>query len=238
MRLDELDMNQCPDEYHVHNAFKNTNKCDRKSTTCVPILGRKFDAGGYKCECQQGYEYPFNDPIAYFDGQIMEAEYDNMKQDNPSRFDTLKCRIAGAYQVTPSYACIFFYCIVIVIKMTILHGIIWWIGTSIQSNLVTQFYYLFINHESLLRRWSHFNHGLNRLLQQQLELLISSRSYTRLPILYWNTRNAFCKTQTKHSHWILKYCWIPLGIDIDLPLIRLFFSFIPFLQLKCYSFLV
>ena len=101
MKLEELDMNQCSDEFHVKNAFKNTHKCDRKSTTCVPILGRKFEAGGYKCQCQQGYEYPFNDPVAYFDGQIMEAEYDNMKQDNPSRFDTLKCRIAGSSTLYP-----------------------------------------------------------------------------------------------------------------------------------------
>lgn len=102
VRLDELDINQCPDDFHVHNAFKNTHKCDRKSTRCVPILGRKFDSGGYKCECEQGYEYPFNDPITYFDGQIMEAEYQNMKEDKPSRFDTLKCRIAGAYGLHPS----------------------------------------------------------------------------------------------------------------------------------------
>ena len=26
---------------------------------CVPILGRGFETGGYKCECKQGYEYPF-----------------------------------------------------------------------------------------------------------------------------------------------------------------------------------
>lgn len=101
MRLDELDINQCPDDYYVHNAFKNTHKCDRKSTRCVPMLGRKFDSGGYKCECEQGYEYPYNDPITYFDGQILEAEYSNMKEDKPSRFDTLKCRIAGAYSIKP-----------------------------------------------------------------------------------------------------------------------------------------
>ena len=99
MRLDDMSLNQCPDDYHVHNAFKNSHKCDRKSTRCVPILGRKFDSGGYKCECQQGYEYPFNDPITYFDGQILEAEYINMKEDKPSRFDTLKCRIAAATSI-------------------------------------------------------------------------------------------------------------------------------------------
>lgn len=78
------------------NAFRNTHKCDRLSSRCVPILGRRFDAGGYRCECEQGFEYPFNDGITYYDGQILEAEYLNMLQNRPSRFDTLACRIAGA----------------------------------------------------------------------------------------------------------------------------------------------
>lgn len=78
------------------NAFRNTHKCDRLSTMCVPILGRGFHSGGYKCMCQQGYEYPFNDDITYYDGQIMEAEYDNMVANSNSRFDSLACRVAGA----------------------------------------------------------------------------------------------------------------------------------------------
>ena len=102
MKLDELDINQCPNEFYVPNAFKNSHKCDRRSTRCVPILGRKFETGGYKCECEQGFEYPFNDPITYFDGQIMEAEYGNLQQDLPSRFDTLRCRIAGAHTIKPT----------------------------------------------------------------------------------------------------------------------------------------
>lgn len=102
MKLDELDVNQCPDEAHVNNAFKNTHKCDRRSSRCVPILGRRFESGGYKCECNQGFEYPFNDPITYVDGQICEAEFQNMQQGRPSRYDTLKCRIAGAAGLSAS----------------------------------------------------------------------------------------------------------------------------------------
>ncbi|XP_054706356.1 uncharacterized protein LOC129216197 [Uloborus diversus] len=96
MKLEELDINQCDDEYYVQNAFKGTHKCDRRSSRCVPILGRGFDTGGYKCQCNQGYEYPFNDYITYFDGQINEAEFEKLLKNFPSRFDTLKCRIAGA----------------------------------------------------------------------------------------------------------------------------------------------
>lgn len=62
----------------------------------MPILGRGFETGGYKCECRQGYEYPFEDPITYFDGQLMEAEFVNMVMDKETKFDMLKCRLAGA----------------------------------------------------------------------------------------------------------------------------------------------
>lgn len=102
--LSELDINQCPDynPYSEENIFQDTHKCDRRSSRCVPILGRGFDSGGYKCECLQGFEYPYNDPITYFDGQIVEAEFEKVVEDNPSKYDTLKCRIAGASTVLSS----------------------------------------------------------------------------------------------------------------------------------------
>jgi hypothetical protein len=93
LKLSELDVNQCDADYHVSNAFKGTHKCDRKSTRCFPVSGRKFESGGYRCECKQGYEYPFNQPTTYIDGQMMEAEYMNVVQGNPSRFDSLACRL-------------------------------------------------------------------------------------------------------------------------------------------------
>merc|ERR1712141_436728 len=99
-----LDIDQCPDRYHVPNAFKETHKCDDKSSYCVPILGRGFETGGYKCECKQGYEYPFEDPITYYDGQLVEAEFINMVNDKETKFDMLKCRLASATQNSFSLA--------------------------------------------------------------------------------------------------------------------------------------
>lgn len=32
MDLLKLDINQCPDDYYVANAFKDTNKCDKKTS--------------------------------------------------------------------------------------------------------------------------------------------------------------------------------------------------------------
>jgi len=100
MDLYKMDINQCPSEYHVQNVFQDSHRCDRKTSYCVPIQGQEFESGAYKCLCQQGYEYPYEDPKTYFYGQTMEAEFNNIVDDTNSRFDFLKCRLAGA--MTPS----------------------------------------------------------------------------------------------------------------------------------------
>lgn len=76
-------------------------------TQCVPILGRGFDTGGYKCECLQGFEYPFEDLITYYDGQLVEAEFQNIVEDKETRFDLFKCRLAGAAEIRAGLAVIF-----------------------------------------------------------------------------------------------------------------------------------
>nr|WOZ29507.1 G-protein coupled receptor 158 [Locusta migratoria] len=102
MDLMQLDINQCPDKYYVPNAFKGTHKCDRKTSYCVPILGRGYETGNYKCECRQGYEYPFEDQITYFDGQLVEAEFGNIVVDKATRYDMFNCRLAGAAALSVS----------------------------------------------------------------------------------------------------------------------------------------
>lgn len=79
---------------------------------CVPILGRGYEAGGYKCECMQGFEYPFEDPITYYDGQLVEAEFTNLVVDKETRFDMFKCRLAGAASVQGSLICVVFMLLV------------------------------------------------------------------------------------------------------------------------------
>lgn len=83
-------MNNCPNLFFFPQPFHSM------SFQCVPILGRGFEAGGYKCECKQGYEYPFEDLITYYDGQLVEAEFSNLVDNNETRFDMFKCRLAGA----------------------------------------------------------------------------------------------------------------------------------------------
>lgn len=96
MDMLQLDVNQCADKFYAPNAFKDTHKCDEKTSYCVPILGRGFETGGYKCECLQGFEYPFEDLITYYDGQLVEAEFQNIVEDKETRYDMFKCRLAGA----------------------------------------------------------------------------------------------------------------------------------------------
>ncbi|XP_069124223.1 uncharacterized protein [Argopecten irradians] len=103
VKLDYLDINQCPQDFYVANAFKNTAKCDFKSTYCIPIPGKRFQTGSYKCECRQGYEYPFNDLAWFYDGQTMEEEYSKKLKGEPNRYGTLKCRIAGAASVVANW---------------------------------------------------------------------------------------------------------------------------------------
>ncbi|KAK9305101.1 hypothetical protein QLX08_003781 [Tetragonisca angustula] len=99
MDLLQLDINQCDDNFHTPNAFKGTHKCDKKTSYCVPILGRGFETGGYKCECDQGFEYPFEDLITYYDGQLVEAEFNNLVNDEKTRYDMFKCRLAAATSI-------------------------------------------------------------------------------------------------------------------------------------------
>ncbi len=108
VRLDEIDINQCPMDHYIPNAFKDTALCHFESTYCVDLPGQGFGRGSYKCECRQGYEYPYNDRAWYFDGQTMEKEYQEQQAGRYSRYHTLKCRIAaGAESVKSTHTIIF-----------------------------------------------------------------------------------------------------------------------------------
>uniref|UniRef100_T1JXN6 GPR158/179 extracellular domain-containing protein n=2 Tax=Tetranychus urticae TaxID=32264 RepID=T1JXN6_TETUR len=100
MDLLQLDINQCDSYGNTANAFEGTHKCDRESTRCVPMFGRKYESGGYKCECNQGYEYPYLDLVTYVDGQNLESEYLSVEKNKPSRMDQLRCRISGSSQLS------------------------------------------------------------------------------------------------------------------------------------------
>ena len=45
MDIRMLDIDQCPDEYHVPNTFKDTNKCDERSSYVSKALNFSWNFG-------------------------------------------------------------------------------------------------------------------------------------------------------------------------------------------------
>lgn len=46
MDMLQMDINQCDDDYFIPNAFKNTHKCDRK-TSYVSSIGEPEPESGF-----------------------------------------------------------------------------------------------------------------------------------------------------------------------------------------------
>ncbi|CAF0905455.1 unnamed protein product [Rotaria sordida] len=98
-----LDINQCSLPHYIPNAFKGSDRCDYQSTICEPIFGRGFRLGKYKCRCRPGYEYPFIDQNDFFNGDVMDIQWNILMSNNSrmSSFDQLKCRLAIANSIRP-----------------------------------------------------------------------------------------------------------------------------------------
>lgn len=67
----------------------------------MPVPGKGFVKGGYKCQCRAGFEYPFLDKNDFYVGDQMEKEWYTLVSNNSleSRFFQLKCRIGFAPSV-------------------------------------------------------------------------------------------------------------------------------------------
>ncbi|KAK7497619.1 hypothetical protein BaRGS_00011014, partial [Batillaria attramentaria] len=102
--LNLLEINPCPQGFGVVNAFKNTARCDYFSTTCSVIAGYPFQRGSYKCACRQGFEYPHYDGREWFQGSLLESEYEKKIRGLYSRYDQLYCRTATAARLSSSVA--------------------------------------------------------------------------------------------------------------------------------------
>ncbi|XP_063441841.1 uncharacterized protein LOC134722188 [Mytilus trossulus] len=116
--LDKLEVNQCPQPFHVANAFKNTARCHTKSTKCKPQAGFKFSRGAYRCDCKQGHEYQIRDGKFWIEGSLIELEYEKKQKKLFSRFDQLICRISGAPRVMGSFTTAF---VVTMYSLVMLH---------------------------------------------------------------------------------------------------------------------
>ncbi|OQV25125.1 hypothetical protein BV898_00818 [Hypsibius exemplaris] len=96
---DQIDVNQC--ESAEEPLFRKTDRCDRQTTNCVAVGGRGFRAGGYKCVCKDGFEYPYVDNLQFFDGLAVEIEFQNKLLEFPNNYANLRCRRPGQ-KINPS----------------------------------------------------------------------------------------------------------------------------------------
>ncbi|KAK7115191.1 uncharacterized protein [Littorina saxatilis] len=101
--LSLLELNQCPMGFGVANAFKNTARCNQFSTWCRPQMGFSFMRGAYRCDCRQGFEYHHLDGKFWIEGSLVELEWEKKSRGYFSRYDELKCRIAGASAVSSTF---------------------------------------------------------------------------------------------------------------------------------------
>ncbi|KAJ8315213.1 hypothetical protein KUTeg_007363 [Tegillarca granosa] len=100
--LDQIEIDQCAQQFSVANAFKNTARCDYKSTDCSKLSGYKFQRGAYKCACKRGFEYPWKDGREWFQGSLMEQEHLKKTLGLFSIYDGLKCRVSSSAAVNVS----------------------------------------------------------------------------------------------------------------------------------------
>ena len=71
--------------------------------------------------CKQGYEYPFEDPIDYFDGQRLDAEFISLVEGKENWFDMYKCRLAGVGGLSSSLTVTIFLSILCYILRPVLN---------------------------------------------------------------------------------------------------------------------
>ncbi|PIK36901.1 hypothetical protein BSL78_26265, partial [Apostichopus japonicus] len=77
-----IDINQCPTENgteeDVENIFANSSRCENISQKCIPLHGRGFSRGSYKCVCRDGFYFPnisVPKDLRYYNGTDIEAEF-------------------------------------------------------------------------------------------------------------------------------------------------------------------
>ncbi|PAA76402.1 hypothetical protein BOX15_Mlig029453g2 [Macrostomum lignano] len=103
VRLDKLDINQCPGNFYEANYFKNSAPCHFESSYCVPVIQNKFQLENYKCECRQGFEYPYNDiSIWFFAGGTVSSQYERAQRNETNYYRMLKCREGAGSTLLPS----------------------------------------------------------------------------------------------------------------------------------------
>ncbi|XP_032231411.2 probable G-protein coupled receptor CG31760 [Nematostella vectensis] len=119
IELNDIDINQCDSdkktEYEGSKVtgfleFLGTHRC-KPSTKCVPIPNEGFKRGSYVCECKKGFYFPKpSSTRKYFNGSVIEAEYDKMVRWQPNvyndSFECLRCS-EGCSECTDDSKCVY-----------------------------------------------------------------------------------------------------------------------------------
>ena len=59
----------------------------------MPEFENGYYLASYKCVCKANYEFPFVDyGTSYFEGALVEKEYDKKVKGKPNIYERLKCR--------------------------------------------------------------------------------------------------------------------------------------------------
>uniref|UniRef100_A0A1I8FIM8 C2H2-type domain-containing protein n=1 Tax=Macrostomum lignano TaxID=282301 RepID=A0A1I8FIM8_9PLAT len=79
---------------------------------CVPVIQNKFQLENYKCECRQGFEYPYNDISIWFfaGGTVSESVRTSSSATRPTNYRMLKCREGAGSTLLPSRGSILVRC--------------------------------------------------------------------------------------------------------------------------------
>lgn len=104
VKLEGLNINQCPGKYYEANFFQGTCLCDQATTYCLPTHIDSFKSGGYECHCRRGFEFPFGGERYFYLGATMEKEYEKMQRGEPNIFPMLKCRESAASRMAPFFS--------------------------------------------------------------------------------------------------------------------------------------
>ncbi|XP_025834712.1 probable G-protein coupled receptor 158 [Agrilus planipennis] len=97
--LRRVDIDQCPlpKGSKQLNIFAASDKCKKKTTSCVPVSGLGFRRGSYKCVCKPGFYFPdVNAERRYYNGTVVEEEYEKLMLGQESKYAT-----AGTFECFP-----------------------------------------------------------------------------------------------------------------------------------------
>ncbi|XP_065314395.1 metabotropic glycine receptor-like [Gordionus sp. m RMFG-2023] len=92
--LRKVDIDQCPTSGNdtTVNVFADSDKCQNRSTVCIPVEGQGFRRGSYRCVCKKGFYFPFKEsPEKYFLGTDMEDEFDKYIKNGPNKYQEMIC---------------------------------------------------------------------------------------------------------------------------------------------------